>query len=285
MSYLKIPNLYQDQRILQFRECYALEKIHGTSAHVLWKDGRVIFFSGGATYAVFIALFHEPTLAEKFTALGHPLVCVYGEAYGGKCQHMTSVYGPHLKFVAFEVKIGDCWLGVPKSADVSAKLGFDFVPYRRVPTDLAALDAERDAPSEQGIKLGMGEHAREGVVLRSPFEVYTSIQGHRIIAKHKSDAFRETKTPRVVDADKQTILTYAQDIADEWVTPMRLTHVLDAFPPDVGIESTGDVIRAMIKDVVAEGFGEIVMSKEASQAIGRATAKFFKSRLQERMKA
>ena len=30
MGYMHIDNLYKDQRILQFKECYALEKIHGT---------------------------------------------------------------------------------------------------------------------------------------------------------------------------------------------------------------------------------------------------------------
>lgn len=30
MSYLHIPNLYKDQTILLLRECFALEKVHGT---------------------------------------------------------------------------------------------------------------------------------------------------------------------------------------------------------------------------------------------------------------
>ena len=34
MSYLHIQNLYKDPRILMLREVYALEKIHGTSAHI-----------------------------------------------------------------------------------------------------------------------------------------------------------------------------------------------------------------------------------------------------------
>ena len=32
MSYMHIDNLYKNQDILLFKECYALEKIHGTSA-------------------------------------------------------------------------------------------------------------------------------------------------------------------------------------------------------------------------------------------------------------
>jgi len=34
MAYLDIDNLYKEQRILMFKECYAMEKIHGTSAHL-----------------------------------------------------------------------------------------------------------------------------------------------------------------------------------------------------------------------------------------------------------
>ena len=51
MGYRHIDNLYKDDRIFSFDECYALEKIHGTSAHVHYKadqtDGSLIFFSGG----------------------------------------------------------------------------------------------------------------------------------------------------------------------------------------------------------------------------------------------
>ena len=32
MGYLHIENLYKAQDILLFRECYALEKVHGTAA-------------------------------------------------------------------------------------------------------------------------------------------------------------------------------------------------------------------------------------------------------------
>lgn len=36
MGYLHINNLYKDQTVLMFQELYALEKIHGTSAHIAW---------------------------------------------------------------------------------------------------------------------------------------------------------------------------------------------------------------------------------------------------------
>lgn len=37
MGYMHIENLYKNQLILLFRECYAMEKIHGTSAHLAFR--------------------------------------------------------------------------------------------------------------------------------------------------------------------------------------------------------------------------------------------------------
>ena len=37
MAYHHIDNLYRNQDVLLFKEVYALEKIHGTSAHVSFK--------------------------------------------------------------------------------------------------------------------------------------------------------------------------------------------------------------------------------------------------------
>lgn len=282
MGYLHIQNLWKDQTILKFRECFALEKLHGTSANVRWADGKVHFFSGGEKRERFVALFDEAALTAAFTALGHPTVTVYGEAYGGSQQGMLHRYGKALKFAAFEVQIGDSWLVVPHAADVVAALGLEFVHWVKCSTDLEALNAERDAPSEQARRNGVeGDQPREGVVLRPLIEV-TLNNGDRVIAKHKRDEERETKTPREVDPAKQVVLEQASAIADEWVTPTRLEHVLDKLKVDgelPGIERTRDVIGAMIEDVAREGAGEFVDSKEARAAIGRKAAELFKAKL------
>jgi hypothetical protein len=65
LAYQHISNLYKDQRILLFKEVYALEKIHGTSAHVALKDGQLRLFSGGEKHENFAALFDQPTLAAS----------------------------------------------------------------------------------------------------------------------------------------------------------------------------------------------------------------------------
>lgn len=285
MAYQDIDNLYKNQTILLFRECYALEKIHGTSAHVRWHDEHLAFFSGGIASAQFTALFDVVSLTRGFEELGLPDVTVYGEAYGGKCQGMSAVYGPALQFAVFEVRVGRSWLSVPNAEDVAGKLGLEFVPYRRVPTDFFILDAERDSPSVQAERNGMGwYHNREGIVLRPLVEV-TLNDGGRVIAKHKSEAYAERKhPPRVLDPALLEVLTDADRISDEWVTPMRLAHVLDGLPRPHGIEQTGDVVKATVADVLREAAGEIVESKDVRKAVGRAAAREFKSWLAEDMR-
>lgn len=281
---MHISNMYKQKNILLFKEVYCLEKIHGTSAHVAWKvlDKEVTFFSGGESHAKFTALFDSADLKSKFEELFPDVdVVVYGEAYGGSCQKMSATYGKDLKFVAFDVKVNDIWLNVPNAEDVATKLGLEFVAYAQVTTDLAALDAERDADSTQAIRNGMGTgKKREGVVIR-PLQEFIDSSGERVIVKHKRDEFKETATPRVVSDEKLQVLTEAKAIADEWCTAERLNHVLDKLPQDIGMESTKLVITAMVEDVYREAKGEIVESKEVSAAIQQKTVALFKQKVQK----
>lgn len=280
MSYMHIDNLYKNSEILMFRECYAMEKIHGTSAHISWDGTAVHLSSGGASYFEFEPLFDKAVLEAVFRerfADGH--VTVFGEAYGGKMQRMSGTYGKALRFVAFEVHAGKAWLNVPSAEMVCQQLGIEFVHYKRVSTDLAALDAERDAPSVQAVRNGIvGEpKIREGVVLRPLIEL-TKNNGGRIISKHKRAEFGETKTPREVDPNQAMIYASAEAFAQEWVTPMRLAHVLDAFP-DAGIERTGEVIKVMVEDVLREAGSEFPDNRDTLKAISKEAARLFKASL------
>jgi len=286
MSYLDIQNLYKTQDILLFKECYALEKIHGTSSHLLVKHNPVSlhFFSGGEKYENFVNLFNQVDLLEKFNEIFGPAmdqsVVVYGEAYAGKQQGMSATYGTNLKFIVFDVKIGDSWLAVPQAEDIAKKLGLEFVHYSKISTDLKDIDTERDADSVQAIRNGIGiGKMREGVVLRPLIEVIKN-NGERIIAKHKRDEFSEhSHPPRVIDPAKIEVLKEAEDIANQWVTEMRLTHILQELPNCTSIEHTAIVIKAMIADIYKEGKGEIVESKETATAIGKVTAQLWKKRV------
>ncbi len=302
MSYIHIPNLFKDVRILDFKWVYALEKIHGSTAHLTFREVRCekepistsISSMQTSTNAErgstkFKDQFDSAFHLERFRRQGLYEAVVYGESYGGSHQGMADRYGAAAKFVAFDVKVTDApgapsrWLSVLAADGLATALGFEFVPYVKVPTDLAALDAERDRPSEQARRNGVpGEQAREGVVLRPPFEVVGE-DGNRILAKHKRDEERETKTPRkVLDAAALLQLTEASEIAEEWVTPMRLTHVLEKLGP-VTQADTGRVNEAMLEDVLREAVGEIPDTIEDCRpqvrvAIGQKTAALFRAR-------
>ena len=151
MGYRKITSLYKEAIILNlFKEVYALEKIHGTSAHVAWKDGKIRFFSGGEKHDKFVSLFNEEELITKFQDTGHYEIIVYGEAYGGRMQRMAATYGKENKFVAFEVFIkanehlDGAWLDVERAHKFVEYLDLEFVHYVRGPATLAFVDAQGD---------------------------------------------------------------------------------------------------------------------------------------------
>ena len=289
MSYMHIENLYKAQDILAFKRCFALEKIHGTSAHVAWRDGSVVLSSGGEKAERFAKLFDIETLvgkfAEKFTK-ADPVI-IYGEAYGGKQQGMSATYGKELKFIAFEVKIGDLWLAVWPAFGIVRDLGLEFVDFSEIDADIVAIDAERDKPSTQAARNGITEpKLREGVVLRPPFEV-TKNNGDRIIAKHKRAEFAERGSPKLDDLDpsRRVLMESAEAIAEEWVTPVRMEHVIDRLisyreNKDVEIKDTGSIIALMVEDVTREAAGEIVDSPHVRKAISSKAAKMFKNKLE-----
>lgn len=276
MGYMKIPNLYKDQRLLNFKSLFALEKIHGTSAHVRWDGNELRFFSGGEPHEKFVAIFDRERLAERCRAFCTGPVTFYGEAYGGKQQGMRETYGPDLKFVVFDVSTGSeveerrIWLSVPDAEKLARDVGFEFVYYEHGPATLEWVDAQRDAPSQQAIRNGITElRIREGVVLRPPFEVRLN-NGERLIAKHKRPEFSETATTRTVKEPTAAQLD-AEGVAKEWVTPERMRHVLSALTVD-GVapefpKDLGRVLPAMVEDIRVEGAGEVDMTPEARRAI------------------
>jgi len=283
MSYLHIDNLYKAKDILEFRRCYAMEKVHGTSAHIKYKDDKVNFFVGGVDTLAFVNLFDKDFLLSKFREMNKNEVTIYGEAYGGKCQGMSVTYGKQLKFIAFEVQIGKAWLNVPIAEKIAGDFNIEFMPYSLISTDIEVLTQERDADSIVAIRNGIGEgKKREGIVLRPPFEVIKQ-NGKRIIAKYKRDDFIETNTPRNINVEQIELLTQAEDIANEWVTEMRLTHILDKLPKPLSTSDMPDIIKSMLEDVAREGREEYVDSKQARKAMSKRTVTLFKQRMEHEL--
>ena len=283
MAYMHIDNLYKNQEIMLFKECFALEKIHGTSSNVAWKDKELKYHPGGVSQEQFTTIFDSEALIEKAKATGLEDFTVYGEAYGGKMQRMSGTYGKSLKFICFEVRVGECWLSVPQAEEFCKEFGLEFVSYERISTDIKEIDRMRDMPSVQAVRNGCCDtpKKREGVVLRPIIEV-TKNNGERIIAKHKGEGFSETKTKREMDPAKLKVLSDAKDVSEEWVTPTRLNHVLDKIE-EPGMEKMRDIIRAMQEDVKREGEGEIIWSKAVEKAIGKTTANMTKQHFQSKL--
>lgn len=281
MSYMHIENLYKNQTILLFKKCYAMEKIHGSSAHISFKieGDRLTFFSGGESQDRFENIFNKEELMTKFKELNLNSVTIFGEVYGGKCQGMSETYGKDLRFVAFDVKIGDSWISVPQAESFVKNLNLEFVHYDEVETSIELLDKLASAESIQAIRNGMSNgKKREGIVLRPLIEA-TLNNGARIIVKHKNQEFSERiKQPRVQTEAELKVLSEANEIADEWVTEMRLSHVLDKFP-NAEIKDTPLIIKAMIEDVFREAKGEIIENNLVEKAISKRVAGLFKKRI------
>ena len=283
---MHINNLYKCQDILMLKECYALEKIHGTSANIQWSKGTLNFHSGGESHERFKALFAAEAISKRMIDLGYATrdVIIYGEAYGGRCQGMSGTYGKELKFAAFDVFVDEKqWLSVPDAEAFCSGFNIEFVAYVEISTDLKEIDAQRDAPSVQAVRNGITEpRKREGVVLR-PLVELTNSYGNRVMSKHKGDEFRETASPRVVeDPAKLKIMTDAQNIANEYVTMMRLEHVLDKIEGHC-MEKMQVIIAAMVEDVTREAAGEIVLSDAVTKTIRSKTAMMYKEYLKSKL--
>jgi uncharacterized protein YqfB (UPF0267 family) len=201
---------------------------------------------------------------------------------------MSATYGLNLKFCAFDIKTHGRWLDVPRAEQYVKSLGLEFVHYKQTPVTIEALDAERDAPSEQAIRNGCGnDKIREGIVCRPLVEFsYDGAETSRIIVKHKRAEFRETKSVRTLQSEeKKKALEDVTVIVDEYIVPMRLEHVLQKFGDQdaLTVEKTKEVINSMIEDVLREGADEIVESKLLLKEIGNRTAKLYKEWLNKRL--
>jgi hypothetical protein len=287
MGFMHIENLYKDRTVLMFRRLFALEKAHGTGAHVAWRpyDLQVKHHIGTGSYEEFRTLM-PPDLTYRIRDLVGKQCVVHGEFYGGfdgKGLGMRETYGDAPQFVVFDIKIGEVFLSVPQAHSLAESLGFEFVPYEEIDGTQEACDAAREAPSVIAVRRGCGAaRRREGVVLRPLIELRKN-NGDRVIAKHRNREFveRASGEPVEFDPERAQVLTDAEQIAFDFVVPMRLVHVLDALSPKAeSVRDTSRVITAMIEDVKREGAGEIVWNAQVEKAIGRRTSAIFHEHLQ-----
>lgn len=159
--------------------------------------------------------------------------------------------------------------------------------YELVSSDIESLEVEKNKPSTQAIRNGMGnDKMREGIVIHPPFEVSLN-NGKRLIAKFKRAEFSERKSnPSKFDPAKQAMIVDAQNVAFEFVVPNRLDHVIQRLISEredktYSITDTKKLIDLMVEDVEREGEGEFTPSPAIRKAIGSQTVKLFKKRLDD----
>lgn len=274
-----IENLYKDQTILKlFKECYVSEKIEGATVSLKWEYLTKTFSiePGPATQEVVRTVIPEDI--EELFAKEFPDqdVVIIGELYGDKhyLPKKSAKYKIEIGFIVFKAILNGYWVSMDESAKIADLLSLPFVEYGIYPTDIKILDELRDKYSILGMKWSGIKVPREGIVIEPliPMRIYDNY----VIAKHKAKEERETATIREVSQDKLKVLADAQAIADEWVTPNRLDHVLAKVPNSREKAATQLVMKAMVEDVYREGEGEIVESREATSAIMKKTAELLR---------
>src|SRR5574344_194303 len=284
MGYMHIENLYKNKKILLFKQCYATEKIDGTSAHIGYNSDTDTFDTYAGTqgfkfYEQYKTDYWKNKLENFCENHRTNQIVIFGEWYGGGIQG-NHFYGEEKKFIAFDIKIGDVWLNVQNASLVATGLGLAFVPFEIVDTDEESLIKVRSKPSEIAKRAGI-DHIREGVVLH-PLEEFRSNNMERVICKYKNAEFSEVKhEPKPFDPEKEEILKKATNIAEQFVTYNRLKHVIQTVPfhSDADISS---VIIAMISDVEREGSGEFDgINKAVSKAISKKTVELIKANYDE----
>lgn len=298
MGYMKIPNLYKvELEMLEHDSLYILEKIHGTSAHVtIDVSGAVHYHSGGCKHDRFVEVAKCEGLESMYIPSGYRKMTLFGEAYGGNIQRMRHVYGNDIRFIVFDclwhnasvsatdlTRPGDYqWARVPDAHFVANLAGYEFVPYCSVNMEgldyaekLAILDKLRDSYSDLGVRRGFPNQWGEGIIIKPSMPSTVFENGARAIAKHKNAEFLERERQPARQADTR-IEHDAKRVADDWVTPMRLAHVLDKFPMPFSVESTPQVCSAMLDDVKLESAGEIVWSQKVERAIKVRAAELYR---------
>lgn len=279
MGYLSIQNLYKFPQVIEkYHEWYALEKIHGTSSNISLSDTNLKFYSGGSSYDEFKKIFDENDLLSKYKKVlsdgsgklsinKEQKVIIYGEAYGGKLFRMYDTYGPKLRFIAFDVNVDGTWLSVPDAWEFCNQLGLEFVSYKKITSTIEELNMARDEDSVQAIRNGMGcGKLREGIVIR-PITEEINEHNNRVIFKHKRQEFSETRTERKIGGKWENKNMNLADQAHDWVTEMRLQHVMDKMLKK-GIEETiPNVIQNMLEDIIKESHGELEISDDMVKQI------------------
>jgi hypothetical protein len=275
------------------RYVYALEKIHGSSSFIEYKNGKINYHAGCLSSLEFSRLFNESNLQEVIRSKQLSSFRIHGEVYGGSIQGQKDRYGDKIRFVAFEVRlfppnVTPYWLSVPEAEKFARLFDFDFVPYKKIAFERKRLIEARDEPSVQAHRNGiMTPQLREGNVIRPLVELVDG-KGKRLIWKDTAIAFKEQLHHRRIEYDPEKQLSEkerqkcAQLIVEKYVLPIRFAHVIDHVlekreMKKLTYQDLKDVLNEMVIDVRkdADKQDQIDWNSYVEKEMKRKTADWF----------
>lgn len=278
-QYPHLENLDEMPAMFAVPEVIATEKVHGSSMRIGLFDGAIrlggrrLEFTdlrrdtkeglGFVSWVLTTGL--DQRCREAFA--GHN-VLLYGEWHGsgtpaqGWPQVQKGIrYCAGNNFRVFDVKVDGRYLPFDEIATWAAKVELKTMPvlFRGPPTQ-AAFDALIDTMSRVGAEHGIvdPENTLEGLVIRPP-QLQWDDRGQVLMAKYKVGKWAERASrqrhPRQPKQVKE-IAPGAPAFAEEFVTSMRLDHILDQLRQEglpVDHTATGEVLKRMGQDIKREG--------------------------------
>lgn len=304
-QYPHMKNLDEAPRIFELPEVVITEKIHGSGMRIGLIDGCVRL--GGRRLEFqsisprskdgqgFVSWVFETGLDKKIaeTFQNHNIV-FYGEWHGsgtpqkGWPQIQKGIrYIKGNDFRIFDVRLDGKYVSQDQISEFAAKIGLKTMPvlYRGIP-DGKIFDSFIDTPSRLGAENGIvdPENTMEGIVIR-PVEFLWEENHEPVMAKHKVGKWAERasaqshpKTPK----QHKEIPAGAKEFAEEFVTNVRLEHVLDQLKEaNIPIDKSamGEVMKRMGQDIKREGATTLVDAnlewKDVSPFVTKRTKEVF----------
>lgn len=279
-KYPHIDNLTSNSDLYLLKEVVVTEKVDGTNARFGLCEGQflvggrnIIFGPNDDPFGFHSWVIESDIEARVRRAIPDcQTVTIFGEWFGPGIQKGID-YGTERRFAGFDICFANGWADPYRARDFFAKMELPTVPVvYRGPMEQEYIDNLRGWPTHIGVQ--KEGNTWEGVVI-TPTRVLKDRWGNRLIAKAKNPNFSEVARgpkepkPGIAQKDVDAILAYC--------TPERLRHVLTALRErgvDVTTQkTTGEVIRAMVEDVLREATDLTVAQRDIAVKVLPAETK------------
>ncbi|MFH1829961.1 MAG: RNA ligase family protein [Pseudomonadota bacterium] len=310
-KYPHIENIDEVPAIFELPEVIVTEKVHGSAMRIGLIDGHLRY--GGRKLEFndirpeskegqgFISWMLATGLDKKIKTafIGHDVI-LFGEWHGsgtpskGWPQIQKGIcYIKGNDFRVFDVRLDGKYLSQDEVLVWAAKVGLKTMPvlFRGRP-DGEVFNSLIDTMSRVGEENGIvdAENTIEGIVIR-PTEMQWDVKGNPIMAKYKVGRWAERASaashPRTPPKERP-VIPGAKEFAHEFVTPMRLNHVLDQLRENgipIDIKSLGEVMKRMGQDIKREGANALADArldwKDVSPFVTHLTKNLFSQYLRE----